>query len=102
MNSLLKTSHQEFFSKSQQKMNSLTYLFLRSNFQLMTEISFVKIYTAAMIPAVNPSQLRLIENYSQLIFTQSYGFNHHATPAANRNFFHEINPAVMIPAGTED
>ena len=30
-----------------------------------------EIYTAAMIPAVNPSQLRLIENYSQLIFTQN-------------------------------
>ena len=53
-----------------------------------------------MIPAVNPTQLRLIENYSQLIFTQSYGLNPHANSAANRNFFHEINPAVMMPAVT--
>ena len=53
-----------------------------------------------MIPAVTPTRSRPIENYPQQIFRQSYGLNPHATSAANRNFFHEINPAVMIPAVT--
>jgi hypothetical protein len=34
------------------------------------------------------------------MFWQSYGPKPHAAPAANRNFFHEIKPAVMIPAVT--
>ena len=49
---------------------------------------------------IAPTRSRPIENYSQKLFRQSYDLNHHANSAANRNFFHEIKPAAMIPGVT--
>ena len=47
---------------------------------------------------ITPTRSRPIENYPQQIFKQSYGLHHHANSAANRNFRHELTPAVMTSA----
>ena len=76
--------------------NEFTNLFVSSDKLPAHAQNFLhEIKPAVMIPAVTPTRSRPIENYPQQIFRQSYGLNPHATSAANRNFFHEINPAVL-------